>query len=233
MQDKPFDNFDTFASDYRQIHTENLGLVGGDSLLYSKVKADWVYERLNHLESGAFLDFGCGDGIMPHLLSEMMPNWKFFGLDVSEESIKIAKSRNIPNSEWTTFDGFSLPYSDKKFDVIFVANVFHHIAHEHHIDILKEFQRVLKSGGKAFYFEHNPFNPVTRHIVNTCPFDKDARLITPNKSKSNFLAAGFSKVKVDYILFFPRHRIFQPFWSIENLLKNVPLGGQYVLTAEI
>lgn len=232
MSERQYDNFDEFARDYREIHTESLKLVGGDSEVYSRVKADWIANRLKDTHAGKLLDFGCGDGIMASMLGPAMPDWKFYGLDVSEESIEVAKSRNLKNAEWTTFNGFHFPYETSLFDVIFVANVFHHIAHEHHIGLLKEFRRVLKAGGKVFYFEHNPYNPVTRHIVNTCPFDKDAVLVKPSRSRDNFKSAGFQDVKVDYVLFFPRHKLFTPFWSLEPMFKHVPLGGQYVISAQ-
>lgn len=35
----------------------------------------------------------------------------------------------------------------------------------------------LKQGGHFIIFEHNPVNPVTRHLVKNCPFDADAVLL--------------------------------------------------------
>ncbi len=35
---------------------------------------------------------------------------------------------------------------------------------------------VLKKKGRVYIFEHNPYNPVTRYLVATCEFDRDAVL---------------------------------------------------------
>jgi len=231
MENREYDNFDEFANDYRTIHTNSLKMVGGDSELYSRIKAQQVTKILTQMDRGRLLDFGCGDGIIVELLSPLLPNWEFTGLDVSEESIRVAKDKGIERSDWTTFDGFKLPFEDNSFEAIFVANVFHHIEHKNHKGLIAEFIRILKKGGRVFFFEHNPYNPVTRHIVNTCPFDKDAVLLPPAYAKSLYKNGGFSAVKLNYVLFFPRHKLFTFFWPLENALKWLPLGGQYFITA--
>lgn len=52
---------------------------------------------------------------------------------------------------------------------MFAACVFHHIDQREHAALLRELLRVLASGGIALVYEHNPYNPITRHAVNTCP----------------------------------------------------------------
>ncbi len=231
MGKREYDNFDEFANDYRTIHTDSLKMVGGDSELYSRLKANSVAEFLRPENGGKLLDFGCGDGIIIEMLSPLLPNWEFTGVDVSEESIRVAKEKGIERSDWVTFDGYKLPLENESFEAIFVANVFHHIEHKNHKGLIAEFIRILKKGGRVFFFEHNPYNPVTRHIVNTCPFDKDAVLLPPAYAKSMYRDAGFSAVELDYVLFFPRHKLFSLFWPIEKVLKWLPLGGQYFITA--
>ncbi len=231
MENREYDNFDEFATDYRTIHTNSLKVVGGDSELYSRLKAKQIVEILANSNGGKLLDFGCGDGIIVEMLSPLLPNWEFTGVDVSEESIRVAKEKGIERSKWVTFDGFKLPFEDNSFEVIFVANVFHHIEHKNHQGLIAEFIRILKKGGRVFFFEHNPYNPVTRHIVNTCPFDEDAVLLPPAYAKSLYRNGGFGTVNLNYVLFFPRHKLFSLFWPLENVLKWLPLGGQYFITA--
>ena len=55
----------------------------------------------------------------------------------------------------------------------------HHIKKKDRRRILRELFRVLKPSGRLVIFEHNTLNPVTRKLVNECPFDVDAILITP------------------------------------------------------
>ena len=43
--------------------------------------------------------------------------------------------------------------------------------------VIAEMARVTRPGGMVAIIEHNPLNPVTRHIVSRCPFDRDAVLL--------------------------------------------------------
>ena len=62
----------------------------------------------------------------------------------------------------------------------------------------------LKSGGQIFVFEHNPYNPITRHLVNTCSFDADAVLLTRRETIRRLTKAGFQISSAGYCLFFPQ-----------------------------
>jgi SAM-dependent methyltransferase len=108
----------------------------------------------------------------------------------------------------------------------FTTCVFHHIEFNLHNNLFKEIHRVLKKKGRFYIFEHNPWNPVTQKMVNTCPFDKDAILLKPSYTKKTLLSL-FNNQVTNYILFFPRHRIFNFFIRFEYLLRKIPLGGQY------
>lgn len=52
-------------------------------------------------------------------------------------------------------------------------------------------------------FEHNPWNPLTRHAVANCPFDENAVLISAPEMRKRLRTAGFRNVRIDYRLFFP------------------------------
>ncbi|MFN5443177.1 MAG: class I SAM-dependent methyltransferase, partial [Crocinitomicaceae bacterium] len=178
-----------------------------------------------------FLDFGCGDGNSSQHFTNYFPNSIYNGIDISSESINVANSKSIKNTNFQTFDGISIPFQDNSFDVIFTACVFHHIDFKLHENLFNEIYRVLKPSGKFYIFEHNPWNPVTRHMVNTCPFDEDAVLLNPNYTKKA-LNKIFNNSITNYILFFPRHKLFSPFIKLEGLLSKIPLGGQYYTFAQ-
>jgi hypothetical protein len=61
--------------------------------------------------------------------------------------------------------------------LFFAACVFHHIDHREHVTPRRELFRMRVSGGFALVYERNPYNLLTRHAVNTCPFDENAQLI--------------------------------------------------------
>jgi ubiquinone/menaquinone biosynthesis C-methylase UbiE len=223
--ERKFDEFDHFANDYREIHNQNLKLSGVSSDYFSEHKIQVIknHEKEDTLN---FLDFGCGDGNSSQHFTNYFPNSTYSGIDISSESINVANSKSIKNTNFQTFDGISIPFPDNSFDVIFTACVFHHIDFKLHENLFSEIHRVLKPGGKFYIFEHNPWNPVTRHIVNTCPFDEDAVLLTPSYTKKT-LNKIFKNSITNYILFFPRHKLFTPFIKLEGLLEKIPLGGQY------
>jgi hypothetical protein len=88
---------------------------------------------------------------------------------------------------------------------------------------------VLKPGGLMTVFEHNPVNPVTRHIVATCPFDENAVLLASAELKARQTAAGFRGVKVAYTGFFPGAlRRLRP---LERFMTALPVGAQYYTVA--
>lgn len=150
MEKREYDNFDEFADNYRNIHDNSLKIFGGDSKLYSKIKANEVAKNLIGEKYRALLDFGCGDWIVMEFLRPLLPSWNPSGIDVSEQSIKVAKSKKIDNSSWFVFDGFKLPFENESVDVIFVANVFHHIEYKNHQSLIAEFIRILKKGWGIF-----------------------------------------------------------------------------------
>jgi hypothetical protein len=89
---------------------------------------------------------------------------------------------------------------------------------------MKIIAEVLAPGGRIVIFEHNPLNPVTRRAVAICPFDENAELLYPWQVKKLLRKAGFARVGLDYIVFFPRPlALARP---IEPSLSWLPLGAQ-------
>jgi hypothetical protein len=111
-----------------------------------------------------------------------------------------------------------------------VANVLHHVSPELRAGVMEDIYRILQHSGFLFIFEHNPYNPVTRHLVNTCPFDENAVLITPFEIKRLVSAALLKPILLQYTLFFPAFLKGMRF--LEPFLKKVPIGGQYFIFAE-
>jgi SAM-dependent methyltransferase len=227
-----FDNFDEFATDYRQIHNENIKLTGADSQYFSEFKVKWLRQYYGKSLPCHILDLGAGDGTCLSYFASYFPDAQLKGIDVSELSIREAAAKNIPNTEVKAYDGQNIPFAEGLFDCILVATVMHHIRFELHSGLMKEAFRVLKPGGKIFIVEHNPHNPVTMHMVNTCPFDEDAVLLKPAYTKKLLKSIGFQNVKNHFTLFFPRGVFFKAFHFLEKYLESIPIGGQYVGVGE-
>ena len=220
--------FDEFAQDYRSIHTQTIGEVSGvDSDYFSKYKIELIVEKNKDKAILDWLDLGCGDGNSAIFVKEFFPMCRYEGIDVSADSIDVAKQRKLEGCSFQTYDGKIIPYEDNKFDVVFLACVLHHIPRTEYSNLLKECRRVLKADGKIIIFEHNPVNPITQKIVKDCVFDRDAVLIKAGLLKRYLTEAGFIQPRIRYSIFFPRKSIFKRLVFLEKILEWCVLGGQY------
>jgi SAM-dependent methyltransferase len=230
MTERNFDDFDEFAADYRRIHTANIELSGAGSFYFAKMKV----QLLQGLENNAalkVLDVGCGDGSTELYMHQFFPSWKIDGIDVSEKSISAAKSKQIPAVTFQWYDGSNIPFDNEAFDVVFMAGVLHHVDFSLHAHLIAEILRVIKKGGRFYLFEHNPLNPVTRHLVKTCVFDRSAKLLRHNYTSRLLKKGNFKVVSKWFIIFFPRKGIFTAFIFLERYLRKIPLGGQYFIVS--
>lgn len=91
------------------------------------------------------LDLGCGNGRLFQILKDM--EIEYFGVDVSEKLIEIAKKR-YHQAKFQVADALNLPFPNNYFDKIYSIAIFHHIPSEKfRLRFLKEAKRVLKPGG--------------------------------------------------------------------------------------
>jgi SAM-dependent methyltransferase len=110
-------------------------------------------------------------------------------------------------------------------DLVYCNGVFHHIPLAMRGSALQYVFRCLRPGGWFAFWENNPWNPGTRHVMAQCAFDKDAITITPSSAKKVLRDAGFEVVSTDFCFFFPRTlRLFR---FLEGSMARFPLGAQY------
>ena len=219
--------FDKFADEYRELHAANTRISGETPEFFAEYKVRDVCQvaRSAGRRIARVLDFGAGVGTsVPHF-RRYFPDARLTCVDVSEKSLAVGSARYPIDAEFRSFDGKALPFPDETFDLAFAACVFHHIAAEEHVALLRELHRVLRTGGMVAVFEHNPLNPVTVRAVNTCPFDENAILIPPWRMKASVKEAGFRDAGIRFRLFVPGAlRRLRP---IEAALHWCPLGAQY------
>jgi SAM-dependent methyltransferase len=223
--------FDKFADEYTALHQNNIKISGESPEFFAEYKIRDVFELITNRTQNPLniLDFGAGIGSsVPHF-RRFFPDAFLTCLDVSEKSLDVGRSRFPSLANFDYFDGVHIPSPDNSFDLVFAACVFHHIPHSAHFGLLREWLRVLKPGGTAVIFEHNPLNPLTVHAVNTCPFDENAELIHGNQFRKKIRSAGFQSASLRYRLFLPGAlRALRP---IERYLYWCPLGAQYFVHA--
>ena len=230
MSERTFDDFNKYADDYRMIHTKNIQLAGVDSFYFAQMKVCLLQPTEKNKELKV-LDIGCGDGATELFMQQYFSNWKITGIDVSEQSIKVAAARKLQNATFSQYNGTNILFPDQTFDIVFIAGVLHHVAFSLHQTMIKEIFRVLKVGGRLYLFEHNPLNPLTRYLVKTCIFDEDAKLLKEKYAVILLKKNNFTISSKKFIIFFPRKGFFKYFIFLEKYLQWVPFGGQYFIRA--
>lgn len=225
MSERRFDSFDEYAIGYRDIHNKNIELSGADSFYFAEMKVKILTEFETNKKL-RILDLGCGDGATEIYLKKYFPHWIATGIDVSGKSIAEAKSKSA-DVEYEVYNGIDIPYSNNDFDIVFVAGVFHHVDFSLHEKLMIEINRVLKQNGRFYLFEHNPLNPLTKYLVRTCIFDKNAKLLQYSYTQKLLQNNGFVVSLKRFIIFFPRKGLLSRLIFLEKYFKWLPLGGQY------
>lgn len=220
-------NFDEYADRYEDLLKEQLAFFSKNRGYFSEYKV--VLAAAHCIRPPAkILDFGCGIGLSLPYLARHFPNAKLFATDPSKKSLAYVREKFSCLPNFTALPDELI--DGRLFDMIFVSGVIHHVPINQRAKIVARLAALLINGGQLYVFEHNPFNPVTRHMVSTCPFDEDAVLI-PLREMKNLVrdTAELQIVKAGYCLFFPQ--ALQVFRPLEKVLRWLPLGGQYFVIA--
>lgn len=224
--------FDEYSVNYRNIHNKNLKITGFESNYFAENKVKIINSEIGKHKNIKILDIGCGDGILEEYLGLHMSNYSVTGIDVSEKSIEVANSKNIPFCKFVIYDGMNIKMEDNSVNLVILSNVMHHVDKVNQGNLVKEINRVLCVGGSLVVFEHNPINPFTQYLVKTCELDRYAKLIGHRYLSELLIDNNFVIKVLSFISFFPNKGIFKHFIEKEHLLKNVPIGGQYYIFAE-
>jgi SAM-dependent methyltransferase len=212
-------DFDQYAGQYDAILAAQTNFFDRDNNYFARYKIELVKQLFGRVD--AVLDFGCGIGrSMPHL-RELFPDADIVGCDPSSDSLAIGRNEN-PTCRFVTMDELG---TDTKFDLVIASCVFHHIAPAERQEAMRYCYDHLKQGGHFVIFEHNPINPVTKHLVKNCPFDADAVLLTMRETIDRMRKAQFNVAETAYCLFFPEP--LAALRPLEKYLGWLPMGGQY------
>ncbi|MGC4088142.1 MAG: class I SAM-dependent methyltransferase [Polyangiaceae bacterium] len=209
--------FDAYAESYEKLHATNVAITGEETGYFSEYKVNCL-KRMGVDPNAALLDFGCGIGNVTEKLALSFSN--VHGYEPSPLSAEKARER-VPSA--TIHDQLdSIPKGT--FSTAILSTVLHHVPPAERHGVMCQVLERLAPGGRLFIFEHNPFNPLARYAVATCPFDDDAILLYPTEQRRLLRDAGFEDVKLDYIVFFPRPLAFLR--SLEPKLSWLFLGAQ-------
>jgi len=117
------------------------------------------------------LHAGCGSGQVDVDISK---EYRVYALDISSSALKIYKKYNPKAYDLLWADIFHLPLRDNEVDGVYNLGVMEHFTESEIQQILSEFRRVLKPGGKAIIFWPPNFGLATRflsaasYLLNDC-----------------------------------------------------------------
>jgi SAM-dependent methyltransferase len=222
--------FDSYQSSYSSTVDAAVSFTRLSADFFTRVKADYIKDIVRGYFGPqaelAALDIGCGVGNYHPLLK--LKFRALAGVDVSSACVGAARKRNA-DVDYQVYDGTTLPYADGSFDLAFSICVIHHVPPAYWSNFVREMRRVLRPGGLALVFEHNPRNPFTMRAVTACPFDEDAVLLRNEETERLFREAGFGRVRSSFILSVPAANRFLR--RVDRLFSGLPFGGQYYVIA--
>ena len=114
---------------------------------HAKISAaqDMISEayRDTPLRPSKLLDFGCGAGAAVDFFAETLPGARYHGVDIEGSPEVLSRAR--ADADFRSYDGQTLPYDDRSFDLVYTRQVFEHVRHP---DVVtREILRVLRPGG--------------------------------------------------------------------------------------
>ena len=228
--------FDSYAAEYSAGMENPLKALMGESAdAFVAIKLNWLLRRFPQLRGAgpAFrvLDYGCGTATLLRLMAEGGTRATLMGCDVSASMMHEGGRRwpmQLPMPQLMCQNGAHVPLPDQSVDLVILSAVLHHVPPVERGNVYGEVQRLLAPSGWLVVFEHNPLNPVTRHVVARTPIDQNAILLRAKEVTTALRQRQFAEVHTEYLMFLPpRLKALAP---AENFIRWLPLGAQYAVT---
>lgn len=234
------DYYNSTAEKYDHWHTETASAKVVDEWNFANLKKFLNVEKVD-----TCLDIASGTGRLSNKLLQVSK--KVYGVDLSEEVLKIAQSK-YPEIEFKIGESVNLPYESNFFDLVIINGSLHHFfAME---KTFAEAFRVLKPGGKfvilgepnANYHKwHNPFFYLwiaSRLLINAAlsilatktvfhkeQIEPDAEVFVPKKMRQALKNVGFEINQFYTYDYVPR---LEAEWFIKKYAKYLKWERAYL-----
>ncbi len=204
----------------------------------SKTIAPWVIHQINksfHESTDIkILDVGCGAGFLSNRLA--LENWNVTGLDVSAESLAVAKNYDPTRSvRYVECNAMNLAFENESFDVVTAMDFLEHV--ESPELLVKEISRVLKPGGLFLFhtFNRNILSKIiiiklVEYFVRNTPrhLHLHRMFVKPEELESYCMAAGMVPQEMKGLE--PQLRSLR----LSNLVNGtIPKNFKFVLTESL
>ncbi|WFU10565.1 class I SAM-dependent methyltransferase [Rhizobium sp. CB3090] len=186
----------------RDFHNERFGAVEErkqDSFYFAAKPAVDIYWRLVRAACSGkdVLEYGCSNGMSSIGLAHSAK--RITGIDISDVAVQQATNaavrRGISNVTFQVDNAEDMNLPSAGFDVVFGSGILHHLVLE---KALGEIRRVLRPGGKAFFFEPLGHNPVINLYRNWTPTARTVDEHPLLKSDFEIVRKHFSKCDLQF-----------------------------------
>lgn len=218
----------------RNIQFEQIANVYDDSLPPHVVE-HYLVKRAHFLtmqwgpQPARALDVGAGTGALAARLQAQ--GWQVVGVDQAKAMLSLMVNRGNPAAQAS---GVHLPFPDNAFDVAYCVAVLHHVAEPAAVrSTVREMLRVVRPGGMAVYWDHNPFNPYWPIIMARVPQDTGEERLIPEKEIRAALTGLPSRVtscQSGFVGDFVPPALLKVFQVLERIVEVIP-GMRRVLCA--
>jgi SAM-dependent methyltransferase len=106
-------------------------------------KCENIIRLCASLEHADILEIGCGDGAILERLAHLGFGSQFTGLEISPSAVRQVQEKKIPNCAVKLFDGYDLPFREKRFDLAILSHVLEHV--EYPRRLIHDAARVAKT----------------------------------------------------------------------------------------
>jgi SAM-dependent methyltransferase len=199
-----------------------------DSTIPSHVAEHLLARRLafvsEHLPAGCLiLDAGCGTGVFAGRLRDN--GYRVVGIDASIGMLGPARKRGVAVAQAIAQ---RLPFPDATFDGFVSVAVLHHLGSTSMVrGAIDEMIRVLRPGGSAVIWDHNPLNPYWPILMARVPQDDGSeRLVSRGEILNDLAPHSVGRVdhwRLGFIPDFTPRRALGAAIAVERRLEASPI----------
>jgi len=185
------------------------------------------------------LDFGCNVGHLLKTAGENIPHSNYYGVDIFQKSLDIAKER-FPDAHWIHYNGYNSTFNpegtkDAIFelpvnpDIIIAYGVFTHCTFPEIRKWINHFRTIVNPGGAIVFSIWEDWNFPGYLRFLKAAFNMEVNL-TP-ECKNSIYFVNRKETIIDQEIFDDECDWLETFYNKEYILKNIPnsqfLPGNY------
>lgn len=181
---------------YKYYSTNRIGKLAPATVEGFKGRAPYlkkiIKEHFPANKNISILELGCGHGAFQYFIAKA-GYINSYGIDGSEEQVQEAHRLGISNVIEEDIIGYINKTQDKSIDLLIAFDVVEHFTKEELSDLVDNFFRVLKKGGKIICHIPNGEGPFG-YFIRTGDFTHEMAF-TRQSIAQLFLSSGFGEVK--------------------------------------